>query len=277
MSKNIKIRGIRGICFTIDEHEYQNLSEFLPLIVKSKKFSHVDTKLKNGKWRIKFSNQVQISPHQLSSLQKNFKSINFENLRDTWKDPRNDSKILPVKKNYGNNVHFKFLENLLTDNLKKRSLDGDLYQPPSRKVWFYEDENGQRFMKSKDINKIFNNFIENLAGEFHNNNISLEKDKKNGEKISLEELSWNPCVCGMNYRQIPRPEQRIIQDEEEIGEREEQKEEERKEEEEEEKINIAEREEQREEERREQQEEEKINIEAREGEHQLHEIQSCKL
>ena len=48
----------------------------------------------------------------------------------------------------------------------------------------------------------------------------------------------------MNYRQIPRLEQPIIQEEEEIGGREEQK------------------------------EEEKINIEGREEEHQLHEIQS---
>lgn len=228
MSKNIKIRGIRGICFTIDEHEYQNLSEYLSLIVKSKKFSQEDTKLKNDQWRIKFSNQVQISLHQLSRLQKKFKSINFENLPEIWKDPKNDSKILPVEKNYGNNVHLKFLENLLTDNLKKRSSDGDLYQPPPRKIWFYEDENGQRFMKSKDINKIFNNFIENLARDFHNNNVSLEKDLKKGKK-SLEELSWNPCVCGMNYRQIPRLEQPIIQEEEEIGGREEQKEEERRE------------------------------------------------
>jgi len=37
MSKNIKIRGIRGIYFIIDQQEYQSLSEYLPSIVKSKK------------------------------------------------------------------------------------------------------------------------------------------------------------------------------------------------------------------------------------------------
>jgi len=60
-------------------------------------------------------------------------------------------------------------------------LDGDLYELPPHKILFHEDENGQRFIKSKHINKIFENFIENLARDFHNN-LNLEKDQKKGGK-----------------------------------------------------------------------------------------------
>ena len=138
----------------------------------------------NGQWRIQFCKQMQISILQLSMLQKKFKSIKFENLPKVWKDLNNDSKTVSVEKNYGHKLHFKFLENLLSDNRKKRRLDEVQYELPPHKIWFHEDENGQRFIKTKHINKIFENFIENLARDFHNNNLNVEKDQKKGKEKS---------------------------------------------------------------------------------------------
>jgi len=67
---------------------------------------------------------------------------------------------------------------------KKRRLNEVQYEFPPHKIWFHEDENGQRFIKTKHINKIFENFIENLARDFHNNNLNVEKDQKKGKEKS---------------------------------------------------------------------------------------------